>query len=550
MTSPAPSISSSADYVHVHGEDPHEQRRLEHHEADVLVVGAGIFGTAISIALAEQGRSVILLEKSLKQPDRIVGELLQPGGVSALEKLGLRDCLDDIDAVKVNGYDVIYYGSPVKIPYPADPDDLQKKRPEGRSFHHGRLIQRLREKAMRTKNISVFESTAVKLVKSGMTGQVVGVEAKTNGISDYFFANLTIVSDGYASTFRADMSTTARTPTSKSKFFALELIDCPLPSPSHGHVILGAGAPVLLYQIGTHETRALIDVPTGTPTASVANGGIKGHLRKQVLPSLPPQVQPSFSAALSLAEHPSTDQPTTGPPPLRSMPNSYLAASTNTTPGLALFGDALNMRHPLTGGGMTVAFNDVVLLRDLLSPSAIGPHCASAPAILAALRTFHWRRKHLTGVINILAQALYSLFAADDPALKALQLGCFRYFQRGGNCVDGPVGLLAGIVRAPLVLVYHFFAVALLSIWIFVVEGPAGLQDALGSDDATAFALDRSTEKSASAPTDSLPRAKPQPSPLALRNVAAMPYRLLLSAGVFWKACVVIFPYIFAELQS
>ena len=29
------------------------------------------------------------------------------------------------------------------------------------------------------------------------------------------------------------------------------------------------------------------------------------------------------------------------------------------------------------------------------------------------MRVFHWRRKGLTSVINILAQALYSLFAAD-----------------------------------------------------------------------------------------------------------------------------------------
>ena len=69
--------------------DPAEDRRLRHHEADVVVVGAGIIGCALAITLGKQGRSVILLEKSLKQPDRIVGELLQPGGVAALEKLGL-----------------------------------------------------------------------------------------------------------------------------------------------------------------------------------------------------------------------------------------------------------------------------------------------------------------------------------------------------------------------------------------------------------------------------------------------------------------------------
>lgn len=31
-------------------------------------------------------------------------------------------------------------------------------------------------------------------------------------------------------------------------------------------------------------------------------------------------------------------------------------------------GDAFNMRHPLTGGGMTVALSDIVVLRNLLRP--------------------------------------------------------------------------------------------------------------------------------------------------------------------------------------
>ena len=70
--------------------DPREELRLATHDADVVVVGAGILGCAAAITLGRQGRSVILLEKSLKEPDRIVGELLQPGGVSALETLGLR----------------------------------------------------------------------------------------------------------------------------------------------------------------------------------------------------------------------------------------------------------------------------------------------------------------------------------------------------------------------------------------------------------------------------------------------------------------------------
>jgi squalene monooxygenase len=91
-----------------------------------------------------------------------------------------------------------------------------------------------------------------------------------------------------------------------------------------------------------------------------------------------------------------------------------------------------------------------------------------------------------------------------DPQLRALQLGCFRYFQMGGQCIDGPVGLLAGIIRQPFVLFYHFFAVALYSIWIM----------------------------------------------LRTTALIRLPLTVLSGVAVFWKACVVIFPFIFSEVKE
>lgn len=447
----------------------------------------------------------------MKQPDRIVGELLQPGGVSALEKLGLGHCLEGIDAIRVEGYDVIYHGQEVEIPYPEDAGKAFKagegmsgspneksRRPEGRSFHHGKFINQLRETCLREPNITVVETTVTSTVSSTASSNILGVESLTFNTEtgqkekDYYFGQLTIIADGYASKFREQYL--PHKPMSKSKFWALELIDADLPSPYHGHVILSDSAPVLLYQIGTHETRALIDIPESVGASSPT--AVKEHLQTTVLPSLPACVRPSFEAALAEGK-------------LRSMPNSWLPPSTQgIVPGLLILGDAMNMRHPLTGGGMTVAFNDVVLLSSVLSPTAV-PSFSDAVAVRSAMKNFHWQRKQFSSVINILAQALYALFAADDAQLKALQLGCFAYFQRGGECVDGPVGLLAGIIKRPIVLFYHFFAVALLSIWIVAKRVTGGVT-----------------------------------------GVWKLPLAVLESLAIFWKACVVIFPFIFSEMRS
>lgn len=487
-----------------------EKRRRLHHEADVVVVGAGVFGCAIAFAMAKQGRSVLLLERWMKEPDRIVGELLQPGGVSALEKLGLAHCLEGIDSIAVKGYDVIYHGNEVEIPYPENVGGIyrgactgsekQSQKPEGRSFHHGRFISQLRKACAAQPNITIVETEAVSTISSTHNPQILGVESRTTNPStrqkepDCYFGLLTIIADGYASKFRKQYH--KHTPIVKSKFYALELIDCPIPAPNHGIVILSDAAPVLLYQIGTHETRALVDIPDNLPTAAAEVGGVRNHIKNVILPSLPKQVQPCFAKALEDGKIP------------RSMPNSWLPPSTQMQKGAMILGDAMNMRHPLTGGGMTVAFNDVVLLSSLLSPERI-PNLNNTAAVQKAMKEFHWKRKGLSSIINILAMALYSLFAADDRQLKALQKGCFSYFKRGGNCIDGPVGLLAGIIRQPLVLFYHFFSVALLSIWIVFADTMGGMT-----------------------------------------GLWKFPIAVWESILIFYKACVVIFPFIFSELRS
>jgi squalene monooxygenase len=234
---------------------------------DVLIVGAGIAGPALAHGLSTLPRAkkprIALLERSLAEPDRIVGELLQPGGVIALRKLGLEGCLDGFDAIPTRGYCVLDdSGKSVHIPYPNGY--------EGRSFHHGRFVMSLRAAAERAEGVDLIEATATELIEEG--GRVVGVKTmrKTpeEELKDEYYADIVIMADGCFSNFRNSvMGRALAKPVTKSQFCGAILEDVTLPIPNHGTVALIKGSgPVLMYQISKHDTRVLMDVKQPLPS--------------------------------------------------------------------------------------------------------------------------------------------------------------------------------------------------------------------------------------------------------------------------------------------
>ncbi|XP_073092365.1 serine/threonine-protein kinase TAO1-like isoform X6 [Manis javanica] len=61
-------------------------------DPEVIIVGSGVLGSALAAVLSRDGRKVSVIERDLKEPDRIVGEFLQPGGYPVLKDLGLEEC--------------------------------------------------------------------------------------------------------------------------------------------------------------------------------------------------------------------------------------------------------------------------------------------------------------------------------------------------------------------------------------------------------------------------------------------------------------------------
>ncbi|KAF3439096.1 hypothetical protein FNV43_RR17371 [Rhamnella rubrinervis] len=418
---------------------------------DIIVVGAGVAGSALAHTLAKEGRLVHVIERDLTEPDRIVGELLQPGGYLKLIELGLEDCVEKIDAQKIFGYALFKDGKKTRLSYPLESFHTEVA---GRSFHNGRFVQRLREKAATHPNVKMEQGTVTSLLEEN--GTIKGVQYKTKGGQQLeAFAPLTIVCDGcFSNLRRALCEPKVEVP---SCFVGLILEHCQLPFGNHGHVILADPSPILFYPISNTEVRCLVDVP-GQRVPSIANGAMANHLKTMVAPQVPSELRDAFVAAIDKGN-------------IRTMPNRSMPANPLPTPGALLMGDAFNMRHPLTGGGMTVALSDIVVLRDLLKPLH---DLKDAASLCKYLESFYTLRKPVASTINTLAGALYKVFTASpDEARTEMRQACFDYLSLGGVFSTGPVALLSGLNPRPLSLVLHFFAVAVYGVGRLVLPFPS-----------------------------------------------------------------------------
>ncbi|XP_005143908.2 squalene monooxygenase [Melopsittacus undulatus] len=408
---------------------------------EIIIVGSGVLGSSLATVLSRDGRKVTVIERDLKEPDRIVGELLQPGGFKALRDLGLEDAVEGIDAQTVNGYIIhdIESNSEVEIPYPTSEDGRVAS---GRAFHHGQFIMGLRKAAMAEPNAKFIEGTVVELLEEDDC--VVGVQYKDKETGDTkeLHAPLTVVADGLFSKFRKHL--VSNKVTVSSHFVGCILKNAPQFKANYAELVLAKPSPVLIYQISSTETRVLVDIRGEMPK------NLKEYMIENIHPQLPDHLKEPFLVAVQ------TDR-------LRTMPASFLPPSAVNKKGVLLLGDAYNIRHPLTGGGMSVILNDIKIWKNLLQDI---PDLYEDSEILQAKRTFYWsRKKSHSFVVNVLAQALYELFAATDDSLHHLKKACFHYFRLGGECVSGPVGLLSVLSPKPMVLIGHFFAVALYAVY-------------------------------------------------------------------------------------
>ena len=401
---------------------------MRKYDYDIIVIGAGVAG-GIFVASQNQGKKILVIERDLSEQERIIGELMQPGGLKALEEMGLRHLTENFDAQEVNGYKMIKGEQTFKIEYKEIGNDIA-----GLGLQNGKFLSSIRNYIQTLSNVSLFQGNVTELLED--QNQVFGVKF-TNNESETIEkkAPLTVVCDGPMSFFRSKLSQPNKHVS--SYFMGLILKNLELEDPSLGHMILTGEAPILVYPIKTNSYRILIDYPGEKPPRLGAKSIQK--IKEEISAVLPTYMLKSFEEAID------TEQ-------IKVMPNHRMNAQAFRKNGVVLLGDSLNMRHPITGGGMTATFNDILSLNKCLDHV---PY-ENERELFSAIEKYYTARKKNVETINILANALYKVFRNED-----LKDACFEYLNKGGEKSTGPLSILAGINRNKKYLLKHFFNVAL-----------------------------------------------------------------------------------------
>ncbi|CAH2044276.1 unnamed protein product [Thlaspi arvense] len=426
--------------------------------ADVIIVGAGVGGSALAYALAKDGRRVHVIERDVREPERMMGEIMQPGGRFLLAKLGLQDCLEGIDEQKVTGLALYKDGKEAILPFPVENNNFPYEA-YGRSFHNGRFVQRLRQKASSLSNVRLEEGTVKSLIEE--KGVVKGVTYKTStGQETTAFAPLTVVCDGCYSNLRRSLNDN----NAEVLSFGVGYIskNCRLEEPETMHLIMSKPSVTMLYQISSTEVRCVSEVfPDNVP--SISNGEMATFFKKTLAPQVPPKLREILMKGINEGAK------------MKMVPTKKMSAMLSEKKGVIVLGDAFNMRHPIVASGMMVVLSDILILRRLLKPLN---NLSDSNKVSEILESFYKIRKPMSSTVNTLGSAFSQVVAAStDEAKEAMRQGFFDYLRCGSVFRKSEMmALLGGMDPRPLSLIRQLFAMTLSSVYHLLSPFPFPLR--------------------------------------------------------------------------
>ncbi|MBT5774495.1 MAG: FAD-dependent monooxygenase [Dehalococcoidia bacterium] len=308
---------------------------------DLAIVGGGLAGSALAIAMARGGSNVLLIERDAEYRDRVRGEWLAPWGVTDVRKL---DLLDVFEAAGAHILPAIAgrAGRP-----------LHEETPEGdlaRTFFHPAVQQALIE-AAEAAGATVARPARVREVTPASDGANPSLRFDHDGDSHEVTASLIVGADGRTSLVRTALDHEPVEHRSERMLTGVRLAGVE-GDPEMGYLIVSPepGGLTALFPQGDGHARVYLFTHEADASAYRGDEGLKHFIDGIVEIGLPAEVVANATAAGPLAAFSASD--------------SWIPHPHGN--GLVLIGDAAGMSDPTWGMGMALLFRDARVLSEAL----------------------------------------------------------------------------------------------------------------------------------------------------------------------------------------
>ena len=362
---------------------------------DVAIVGAGPVGSLCALAHARKGARVALLEANPEASKRMAGEWLHPLAVRMLRELGINL---DTQPLSTAGKGFVVFpedgSEPIELPYPGGLHGL--------ACEHAAIVSNLRDAIENEPGVDFIPYARVRAVEDAR------VTFSRNGTAESLTAARIVGADGRASIVRRSLGLSIK-PKTCSRMVGVTLRGVGLPLEGYGHVLCGGPGPILMYRLGEHCVRVIVDVPSD----GWAPGDRIGFLSDSYAGVLPETLRPAFVEALRAGQ-------------FHAAANELSPRVTYGSPRRVLIGDAAGHYHPLTAVGMTLGFGDALAL--------------------AEGKDFHdfiTKRFQATHTPELLAMELYETFADHRAETVAVRHAIYRRWRASAAFRDRTMRLLA-----------------------------------------------------------------------------------------------------------
>lgn len=311
---------------------------------DIITVGGGLGGSALGIAMARKGYTVLIVESETKFRDRVRGEQLATWGVAEAKELGILDLLLSTCAHEEPWWN-IYFGG-VQIQQRNLVETTPQQLPNLTFFH-----PEMQEVLMRTAGTAGAEVRRGGHVRGVEPGERPAVLVDHDGKQERIECRLVVGADGRSSMVRKRGGFEVRRDPDQLQIGGILMEDCPL-GDGTAHLFMNppAGIASLIFPQGGKLARLYL-------VTRVEHGS--GHSGKKDLPAfLEGCAQAGVDASLLKSARYSG--------PLATFKGAAAWVDHAYRDGVALIGDAAGHTDPAWGQGLSLTLCDVRVLRDRL----------------------------------------------------------------------------------------------------------------------------------------------------------------------------------------